>query len=224
MAVLQTQKKEESMVSKKRAAKSAKAAAKAPAKVAAKTPVKAAAKVAEKPMPKAEMPAVMAKPGMCCGTTAEAGCPCCMGCHVLGLFTSKATWAALALTAVIIVGFEMFWHSQILMSRYLETANLWLPQDQMNPGFFIAGQLGIAVVFTVLFRLAYRGTGLLEGVKLGVLIMAPLAIALLYVAGSQAIPADILQMWALGYVLQGIMAGVACASLLKGASCCGKSC
>ncbi len=212
------------MVSKKRAAKPAKAAAKAPVKVAAKAPVKAAAKVAAKPMPKAEMPAAMAKPEMCCSTSSGAGCPCCMGCHVLGLFTSKATWAALALTAVIIAGLEMFWHSQILMSRYLETANLWLPQEQMNPWLFFVGQMGIAVVFTVLFRLAYRGMGLLEGVKLGVLIMAPLAIAQLYVAGSQAIPADILQMWALGYVLQGIIAGMACASLLKGASCCGKSC
>jgi hypothetical protein len=188
------------MALKKRAAvKSAKPAAKSMAKIAPKSSAKDISKPASK--------------GMC--TTG-----CCCGCHVLGLFASRVTWASWLLSVIIIVGAQMLLHSQILMQRYIETAGLWLPQSEMNYPYIMIGHVAIATIFTILFRLAYRGWGAVEGLKLGILISSPLAVSMLYVAGTQPIPMDIIQAWAIGYVAMGAVWGLAQAWLLRDTTCC----
>ena len=63
--------------------------------------------------------------------------------------------------------------------------------------------------------------GWIEGLKLGTLILAPLAIINLYVLGTQPIPADIVGLWALGAVTQGALGGVLGAYLARRTKPCG---
>jgi hypothetical protein len=81
----------------------------------------------------------------------------------------------------------------------------------------------MGVVFGVLFRLAYRGWGCVEGTKVGVLIMAPLMVMQLH---SLLLPEGAMMFWHFvgGFVMQGALAGFLCGWMLKksngGKVCC----
>jgi hypothetical protein len=86
---------------------------------------------------------------------------------------------------------------------------------------YMAGyHLLLGLIFSVSFALM-GAKGWLSGLKNGILILSPLAAATLIVFATQPIPADILQMWALGDLLQGAIAG---AALGLAKRCCGGAC
>jgi hypothetical protein len=120
----------------------------------------------------------------------------------------------------------MVWHGVLLNARYMETAALWLPESAMRADLMIGAHAAIALVFAVLFQMAMCcGKGIATGAKVGVLITAPVAIAsTFYPMATQAIPADILYMWGLEWVVLGVLLGTLGGWMLKGSSCCGSSC
>ena len=182
---------------------------------------KAAAKSARKAVAPAAKPMVASMDGTCCGTTS------CCGCPVLGAMCQRSTLLLWLMSFAIISAFAMVWHGQLLMPRYLETASLWLPESAMRPELLVAAHAGIALVFAILFRMASCcASGLVNGMKVGILITAPVAIASVgYTLASQPVPADIVYLWGAGWVLQGAILGLMGGWLLQGKGCCqGGSC
>ncbi len=63
-------------------------------------------------------------------------------------------------------------HGIILKNLYLESATLWRPESEM-PAFFghmILGQFIISFFFSLIFAQGYRSTGIMEGVRYGLML------------------------------------------------------
>lgn len=200
----------------------------APKKPAKKPALKAATK------PVAKAAAAPMEQSCCstdgsCGTGCGCGCgPKLFGCHIAGLFTKSCTWLAAIVAFVVLWGFDFLWHGKLMMDTYLATATLWRPEAEMQAlwQYCILYHGILALVFTVSFSLMGSGTCFIKGIKNGALIMAPLAASTLMVYISQTIPADILKMWALGYLAQGAVTGFALAlaiNLGSKKSCCSQN-
>lgn len=158
----------------------------------------------------------------CCGGSCGGSCKTC-GCHVMDVLLKPATWLGIAIAAVIFFAFDFGWHGNLMMPRYLETANLWRPMAEMQTlwPWCVGYHILLAAVFAVGFALMGCG-GCLKGAKNGVLLMAPLAVGTMMAYITQPIPSDILQMWALGYLLEGAIAGAILglvASRCRGSGC-----
>lgn len=138
------------------------------------------------------------------------GCQTLCGCHIGGLFLNSQTWVSIIVAAIVFWVFDMIWHGHLLMPRYLETAQMWRPeaemQGMMHWCFIYHGLL--ALVFTVVWTLT-NPKNYIEGVKNGIFVMAPLALGAIGAHLWQMVPVDIAQMWALGHVLSGALAGAA---------------
>jgi len=177
-------------------------------------------------------------PEDCCGGNCGGSCGCggskasIWDCHILAMLKKRAFWLGSLLSFFTIALFQYAWHDIVMMQRYVETAHLWRPMTDIaaNANLFLTSHALVAVVFTLIFLLM-GGYSLLKGIKNGILIMAPMAICSIGAYASQPIPADIVQLWAVGYLLQGAILGVvlsvvtSCSWCNGSASgCCGGSC
>lgn len=215
-------------------------------------PKKPAPKAKAKPAPLPPMPAKMGKkegicgvdgyccqgksPEDCCGGSCGGNCGCgskssIWDCHILAMLKKRAFWLGSILSFVTIALFQYVWHDIVMMQRYVETANLWRPMADIaaNSNLFLTAHALLAVVFTLVFLLM-GGYSLLKGIKNGILIAAPMAICSIGAYASQPIPADIAQLWAVSYLLQGAILGFvlavvsSCGWCNGGSGCCGGSC
>lgn len=168
-------------------------------------------------------------PEDCCGGSCGGNCGCktFMGCHIAGLFTDCKAWTMLVVAIAVMFVFDMLWHGHLMMPRYEETSYLWRPIAEMETlwGWCVAYHVILAFVFTAILLLTQPKT-YMQGFKNGALIMAPLALAALSAWMHQNIPADITQMWAIGSLLQGAIAGLALTAVghwfcLRKGGCCG---
>ncbi len=199
-----------------------KAAPKAAPKVTAKAAAKkapVAAKLASAAAVKPSLKSSAAMPAM--HNAATCACPChgpidakkygCWcNCHLFALLRQKGTLLAwlLASTVIIVTG----------QGLALATGG----EAGSQADLVISIMLGLP--FALLFRLAYTGCGgLVEGFKLGALILAPIAImmgGLHYSAGATVLEASVTGGISL---LQGALLGLFCGWLLKPAgstTCC----
>jgi hypothetical protein len=199
------------MAPRKPTKKPAKQAPKATAKVALKAAPKAL--MAKAAAPKAAAP-IPHNPATCvcpCHSPIDPkkyGCWC--NCHVLALLCQKGTLAAWLLTATLIV----------VTGQGLALATGGMAGSTAD---FVISVL-LALPFALLFRMAYTGCGgLVEGLKLGLIIMAPIGImmaGLHYSAGATVLEACVTGGISL---VQGAILGSFCAWLLKPAgrtACC----
>lgn len=161
--------------------------------------------------------------GGCCGSSKSF-------CHILALYTKSNTWFMAFAAAFTLWAMDFLWHGMLLMPRYLETALLWRPEAQIAELWpYCLAYHGIyGFVFTSTFLLM-GGNTLLKGFKNGILIAAPLATSTLMVyVTNAAIPVDLLQMWAAGYLLQGAVTGIVLTTVAhwacKNEGCCGGGC
>lgn len=199
-----------------------------PTKAVAKAKItsKATAKPMAKITAKAATPTPPAQGAVCpCHSPIDAkkyGCWC--NCHVLALLTQKGTLLLWLQTAALFVAFNMAWHGVVMANSYAASAALWLAPEAMQPHYFLLADVSMALVFALLFRLAYTGCGgLVEGIKLGALILLPVALSLLNVLGSQPVPVTVVGLWAAGTLLLGALGGALGGWLLRHdrrAACC----
>lgn len=186
--------------------------------MAPKKPVKLAPKkITPKPLPAAMDGCCQGKSyAECCkgdGPPCSGNCGCnggLFGCHIAGLFTSCQAWVSVVVAFVVMWGFDALWHGQLLMARYQETAHLWRPEAEMMalwPWCIVFHGL-LALVFTAAYMLM-GAKGYVEGAKNGALILAPLALSAMGAWMHGNVPSDITQMWAVGNLLQGMLAGLA---------------
>jgi hypothetical protein len=166
------------------------------------------------------LPARAARPAMAHDHSGD-NCPVCTtccGCHLFGLFTSGRMWLMALVSIVLVIGFDWLWNTQVMMPDYIATASFWRPMGEMRVDLIFLADGLIGLVYAMLFRLTYRGSGLVEGLKNGLLIAAPLAICSgLVCYATQPLPEHLVQLWALGALLQGALVGL----VLSLISCCG---
>jgi hypothetical protein len=145
--------------------------------------------------------------------------PTLCGCHIAGLFRGKKMWL-MAIAAIVVVNvFQALWNSQVMMGDYVATANLWRPFDQMDFNLIYGANTLVGLFYAIIFRLMYRGSGVFEGIKNGILMAAPLAVCSgMITYATQPLPAHISQMWAAGHLLQGALVGL----VLSFVGCCCK--
>ena len=164
----------------------------------------------------------------CCGGSCGGSCKSC-GCHLVDLLLVPATWGRALFAAAVFLGFDFFWHGHLLMPRYAETAGLWRPMADMQAlwPWCVGYHALLGVIFAVAFSLM-GATTWLKGLKNGLLILSPIAANTIMAWVSQPLPSDITQMWALGVLAQGALAGAVlgfCAGRRhrQGDECCGGS-
>jgi hypothetical protein len=125
----------------------------------------------------------------------------------------------MAIAAIVVVNlFQVLWNSQVMMADYVATANLWRPFDQMDFNLIYGANTLVGFFYAIIFRLMYRGGGVFEGIKNGVVMAAPLAVCSSMITyATQPLPAHLSQLWAAGHLLQGALVGL----VLSLVACCG---
>jgi len=73
---------------------------------------------------------------------------------------------------IAIVATDFIIHGILLKNLYLETASLWRPESEMMAyhGHMFFGEFIIAFFFSLIFAQGYRSTGIMEGVRYGLLL------------------------------------------------------
>jgi hypothetical protein len=135
--------------------------------------------------------------------------PTLYGCHIAGLFRDKKMWLMVIAAIVVVNVFQVLWNSQVMMADYVATANLWRPFDQMDFNLIYGANTLVGFFYAILFKLMYRGSGVVEGLKDGMVMAAPLAVySGMITHATQPLPAHLSQMWAAGHLLQGALVGL----------------
>lgn len=111
--------------------------------------------------------------------------------------------------------FSWFWHGNIMAASYQSTATLWRgPQEMVIPA--LNGGISLmAVIATYIFMKGYEATGWKEGLRFGILITALLLGLGLVTYATQPIPREIIQMWALGDLIQYSVGGILLSFIFK---------
>ncbi|MEZ4749119.1 MAG: hypothetical protein R3B54_00420 [Bdellovibrionota bacterium] len=101
-------------------------------------------------------------------------------------------------------------HGIILKPDYAATASIWRPEAEMEKYFLfmLLGQMIIAKYFTFLFIKGYEGTGMMEGVRFGLLMGILFIGTYLIQFAVSPITVKILVAWCLGSLVQGILGGM----------------
>lgn len=162
--------------------------------------------------------------GACaCGDDCACGCKSSgiHGCLALTLYAKGSTWLAVVVSILTFIGFDMLWHGHLLMQSYQDSAFLWRPEAAMDVRVIYAAQVLKGLVFGGLFS-ALAPKGLFNVLRAGLLVSLMMVPGVIMAYATQPIPAHIIQMWALGAVLEGLLAALII-SLLGGkkGGCCG---
>lgn len=108
-------------------------------------------------------------------------------------------------------------HGMILNNLYLETASLWRPKSEMHSymGHMLLGQFIIAFFFSLIFAQGYRSTGIMEGVRYG-LMMGGLKMGENFIMHAVApYPTSLTLSWIVSTFLELVLLGII-ASLVYG--------
>ena len=95
---------------------------------------------------------------------------------MLGAFTKgvniKSMIIAVIALFVYIVASDFLIHSLLMGDLYMQTANIWRPQADMESmmPFMFLGQLLIADFMAWIFIKGYEGGGIPEGIRFGILV------------------------------------------------------
>ncbi|MCB0406041.1 MAG: hypothetical protein KDD51_14760 [Bdellovibrionales bacterium] len=105
----------------------------------------------------------------------------------------------------------------ILKAEYAATASIWRPEAEMQKYFLfmLLGQMIIAKYFTFLFIKGYEGTGMMEGVRYGLLIGFLFMGTYFVQFAVSPITVKILVGWCLGSLAQGVLGGMLLTVLYK---------
>lgn len=82
----------------------------------------------------------------------------------------KCTLSVIVLFVFIFIA-DFVFHGILMRDSYMATAQLWRPEAEMQSymGYMLAGQFLIALFLASVFVHGYKGTGIKEGVKFGLL-------------------------------------------------------
>lgn len=139
--------------------------------------------------------------------------------------TKKIALTSLAVFVFIFI-FEFIFHGCVLKSTYDATAHLWRPKAEMGSymPFMTLGQIGFATLFTIIFTHGYKGTGIMEGVRFGLLIGIFTSFETLIWYSVVPYPVTLVVAWILGGLLLCVGSGVVAAKVYSCEKCCGGSC
>ena len=205
---------------------------------------KAQAKSVAKPMAKAAKAAAPAAPVAmpttgcgCCSTSARTSplaCLCRMAkCCPLGKqLLTRSFWAAAVVAFLVVFATDWLLHARLLVAEYQATSAFWRTEADMRHGLIILTQLLTALVYAAIvlgMGHAFRWWGAAVS---GLLAAAPAALAAwAFYATMPFATATLPAAWALGTLVQGVLAGLAICAVLRtsrapqSATCgCGPTC
>lgn len=118
---------------------------------------------------------------------------------------------------VFIFIFEMVFHGMLLGETYKTTAQLWRPESEMEAymPWMLGGQLLFSVMFCYIYTFAAKCTGMMEGVRYGLLIGLLMASTNIIFYSVQPLPLDLVVIWIVGGLLETALAGALMASIYK---------
>ena len=128
----------------------------------------------------------------------------------------KLSWSAIALIIVVFIS-NFLIHQVWLKSTYMETPNLWRTMDEMQNfmSFMMAGQTIFGIVMMIIFAHGYKGTGVGEGIRFG-LIFGALTMANEFIMYAVApYPSKLMWSWVAAGFAQAIACGVIASMIYK---------
>lgn len=113
--------------------------------------------------------------------------------------------------------YEWFFHGHFMNSMYMETANLWRPEEEMKSKimWIWIGQLAISFMFNWIFTKGYEGKGILEGVRYGILMSLFMSAPSFVMYAIVPYPVMMLVYWAIGGLIEFSIAGAIAALIYK---------
>lgn len=111
---------------------------------------------------------------------------------------------------IFVFGFEFAVHAHLLADLYEQTAELWRPDDTMEPFFplMILRTLLFVAIPAFIYTRKHEGKGIMEGVRFGI----PLGLLLALMASStyiwMPIPLELAGAWAAADFVIGLTLGV----------------
>ncbi len=119
---------------------------------------------------------------------------------------------------ITILATDFLVHHVILKDLYMQTASLWRPEMDMSGMFpwIIMGQFFTALFFSIIFVHGYKGGGVAEGVRYGILIGGLNMGSQLIMYGVQPFPLSLTGAWIFFCFVQSMIAGVVAAKVWPG--------
>ena len=118
---------------------------------------------------------------------------------------------------------DMIFHGFLLRDTYMATAQLWRPEADMKSYmiYMIAGQFLIALFMASIFTHGYKGTGIKEGVKFGLLLGGLEAGKNLIMYSVAPYPMSLTLSWIGIAFVESVIAGIILAKIWGNETCCG---
>ena len=109
--------------------------------------------------------------------------------------------------------FNIVYHGNLMMADYAATSILWRSDEEMGSlyGICLAAHLIMISVIGLIFAKGYEGKGYIEGFRFGLLIGLLLSALNMVSFVHMPIPANILQGWVFGSLLEGQVIGLSLA-------------
>jgi hypothetical protein len=117
---------------------------------------------------------------------------------------------AVIATFIGMVATDMIIHGQCMQSVYLATANLWRTEEEMKSfmPFMFLGQFLISLAFAVIFSCGYKGRGVMEGVRYGLMIAVMIVGSYLIQYAVTPMTYEVLIPWIVAAPIQAVLLGV----------------
>jgi hypothetical protein len=120
----------------------------------------------------------------------------------------KRFFAASIAVFIFVWAFELLLHGKLLTGMYMETMNLWRPEDEMKMPFLFASQMFFSIFVVWLFTRHYEAKGIAEGCRYGLWVGLILGSLPLAVYCYMPIPLTMVIAWVTGEFLKGLGAGI----------------
>ena len=118
-------------------------------------------------------------------------------------------------TFVFVFLYDFMVHGFLLKDLYVQTKELWRPEEEYKMFVMTMSQLGFSAVLAYIFTLNYEGKGIGEGIRFGLYIGMLLGIIEMGKYSYMPIPMVLMLGWVLAALLIGLGSGVVLSLVYK---------
>lgn len=118
-------------------------------------------------------------------------------------------------TFVFVFLYDFLVHGFLLKDIYVQTKELWRPEEEYKMFVMTMSQLGFSAVLAYIFTLNYEGKGIGEGIRFGLYIGMLLGVIEIGKYSYMPIPMVLMLSWVLAALLIGLGSGVVLSLVYK---------
>lgn len=118
-------------------------------------------------------------------------------------------------TFVFVFLYDFLVHGFLLKDIYVQTKELWRPEEEYKMFVMIMSQLGFSAMLAYIFTLNYEGKGIGEGIRFGLYIGMLLGVIEIGKYSYMPIPMVLMLSWVLAALLIGLGSGVVLSLVYK---------